>query len=37
MNYAYDTYKKIYLRDGKVSPMYGAYNDSIEKLKFDEV
>lgn len=36
-NYAYSRYKKIHLRDGKVSPMYGAYNDSIEKLKFEEV
>lgn len=37
MNYAYDTYKKIHLRDGKVAPAYGAYNDSIEKLKFEKI
>lgn len=37
MNYAYDTYKKIHLQDGRVAPAYGAYDDSIEKLKFEEV
>lgn len=37
MNYAYSTYKRLGLRDGKVAPAYGAYNDSIEKLKFEEV
>jgi len=37
MNYAYDTYKKIHLEDGRVAPAYGAYDDSIEKLKFEEV
>ena len=37
MNYAYDTYKRLGLRDGKVAPAYGAYDDSIEKLKFEEV
>jgi hypothetical protein len=36
-NYAYSTYKRIGLQDGKVAPAYGGYNDSIEKLKFDEV
>jgi len=36
-NYAYSTYKKIHLQDNQVSPMYGAYNDSIEKLKFEEI
>lgn len=37
MNYAYSTYKRIGLQDGKVAPAYGAYNDSIEKLKFEEI
>ncbi len=37
MNYAYSTYKRIGLQDGKVAPAYGAYDDSIEKLKFEEV
>lgn len=37
MNHAKDSYKKIHLRDGKVSPMYGSHNDSIEKLVFKEV
>lgn len=36
-NYAYDTYKRLGLQDGRVAPAYGAYNDSIEKLKFEEV
>jgi len=37
MNYAYSTYKRIGLQDGKVAPAYGAYDDSIEKLKFEEI
>lgn len=36
-NYAYDTYKRLGLRDGKVAPAYGAYDGSIEKLKFEGI
>ena len=36
-NFAANTYKRLRLRDGKVALSYGAYDDSIEKLKFEEV